>query len=353
MTADRATTAADVAAAQAGDEAALDRIVTAFLPLVYRLIGQQLDGHVDVDDVVQETMVRVVHRLDTLRDPSCFPSWLVAVAMNEVRRRWSRRQPVLAHEPDDRLADPDADFVDVTLLRLCMLDARREFAEATRWLDPDDRHLLALWQRENDGDLTRPDVARILKISLHHAGVRIHRLKARLTTSRAVVHALAAQPGCPDLATATTDRGGASTPLWRNRIARHIRSCAFCYGHQGDLMPVEVLLADEVLYGAAPPAALQGRATADRPLTPLPRTSARRSGRGPLQDQLPGPCPGVPRPRSPYPHVERAAAPGVARARELRAVGPWLAGDQPWSDRPEFRSWPRTREASIQAGPGT
>ncbi|MFI6449742.1 RNA polymerase sigma factor [Kitasatospora sp. NPDC050543] len=315
MSPDRVTTAADVAAAQAGDEAALDRITAAFLPLVYKLIGRELDGHADVDDVVQETMVRVVDRLDTLRDPSSFQSWLVAVAKNEVRRRWSRwqQQATTPVRPDDRVPDPDADFVEVTILRLCLLDARREFAEATRWLDHEDRYLLDLWQRENNGELTRPDVARALQISIYHVGVRIHRLKARLTTGRAVVRALAAQPGCLDLAAATADRDGASTPLWRKRIARHIRSCDCCCGHQGDLMPVELLLVDAALGSTAPPGAPEGRPNR------LPRTPARRAGRRPPQDRLPGPPPGVPRPRSHDPQAERAAL-RVAREREPRAA---------------------------------
>ncbi|MFJ1705930.1 sigma-70 family RNA polymerase sigma factor [Kitasatospora sp. NPDC088346] len=243
MTSDRQAWVADVAAAQAGDKAALGRLVAAFLPLVYRLIGRELDGHVDVDDVVQETMVRVVDRLGTLRDPASFRSWLVAVAKNEVRRRWTRRQQVLEPvEPGDQLPDPQADFVEVTILRLGILEARREFAEAVRWLDPEDGELLALWCRENAGELSRAELAAALGISLHHAGVRVQRLKARLTTGRSVVRALAVRPGCPALTAATADRDDAVTPLWRNRIARHVRGCECCCGQQRDLMPVEVLL---------------------------------------------------------------------------------------------------------------
>ncbi|WP_371493908.1 sigma-70 family RNA polymerase sigma factor [Kitasatospora sp. NBC_00374] len=269
MTPDRESLVADVAAAQAGDKAALGRIMAAFLPLVYKLIGRELDGHVDVDDVVQETMVRVVDRLGTLRDPSSFRSWLVAVAKNEVRRRWSRRQQVLDPvEPGDQLADPQADFVEVTILRLGILDARREFAEAVRWLDHEDGGLLALWRLENEGELSRAEVAEALGISLHHAGVRIQRLKGRLTTGRAVVRALAAEPGCPALDAATAGRDGAVTPLWRNRIARHIRSCACCCGYQGDLMPVEVVLAGAALRGMAPPRRLYSAAS---PVLPAAR----------------------------------------------------------------------------------
>ncbi|NEE51655.1 RNA polymerase, partial [Streptomyces sp. SID8455] len=82
-------------------------------------VGRALNGHPDVDDVVQETMLRAISGLSSLRDPTRFRSWLVAIAMNQVRTRWS----VLGHRPaaleeTDEPADPAADFVDLTILRL-------------------------------------------------------------------------------------------------------------------------------------------------------------------------------------------------------------------------------------------
>ncbi len=47
-----------IAAAQAGDGQARDRIVTESMPLVYNIVGRALHGHADVDDVAQETMLR-------------------------------------------------------------------------------------------------------------------------------------------------------------------------------------------------------------------------------------------------------------------------------------------------------
>ncbi|MEI5136156.1 sigma-70 family RNA polymerase sigma factor [Streptomyces libani] len=80
-----------VEAAKAGDEEAREQLVAAYLPLIYNVVGRALDGHADVDDVVQETMLRVLESLDGLREPASFRSWLVAIAMNQVRRRVDRR----------------------------------------------------------------------------------------------------------------------------------------------------------------------------------------------------------------------------------------------------------------------
>ncbi|WP_410642092.1 RNA polymerase sigma factor [Amycolatopsis sp. lyj-346] len=123
---------ATVVAAQAGHQAALDELVAGYLPLVYNIVGRALAGHADVDDVVQETMLRVVNGLAGLRDPGSFRSWLVAIAVRQVREHGRRAARAPLGEPAPDLADPGADFVDLTLLRLELSGQRREVAEATR-----------------------------------------------------------------------------------------------------------------------------------------------------------------------------------------------------------------------------
>src|SRR6202012_2804634 len=74
-----------VAAARDGDPRALDALVSASLPLVYNLVGRALRGHADVDDVVQETMLRVVRKIGELQQPESYRSWLVAIALRQAR----------------------------------------------------------------------------------------------------------------------------------------------------------------------------------------------------------------------------------------------------------------------------
>ncbi|MET9953813.1 sigma-70 family RNA polymerase sigma factor [Streptomyces sp. NPDC006339] len=241
---DEQRTAALVEAARAGDARAGDDLVRACLPLVYNIVGRALDGHADVDDVVQETMVRALDGLTGLRDPARFRSWLVAIAMNRIRHRWRERQQ--APQPGlDRaaaLADPAGDFTDLTILRLGLTGQRREVAEATRWLDEDDRELLSLWWLEAAGELTRAELATALDLPPRHAAVRVQRMKARLETGRALVRALAAPTPCPGLAETTAAWDGRPSPLWRKRLARHLDACPRCAAGRAGLAPAEGLL---------------------------------------------------------------------------------------------------------------
>ncbi|MGW0121206.1 sigma-70 family RNA polymerase sigma factor [Streptomyces sp. NPDC003327] len=256
-----------VEAARAGDARARDELVRAYLPLVHNIVGRALDGHADTDDIVQETMVRALDGLTGLRDPARFRSWLVAIAMNGVRRRWRERQqaPLPGLDRAADLADPaGGDFTELTILRLGLSGQRRDVARATRWLDDEDRELLALWWLEAAGELTRAELAEGLGgISPQHAAVRIQRMKERLETGRAVVRALDADPPCPELAEALRAWDGRPSPLWRKRVARHLRSCGRCAGRPaglGGLAPVEGLL---VGIGLVPPLAVSAVSAAE------------------------------------------------------------------------------------------
>ncbi|MDO0926708.1 sigma-70 family RNA polymerase sigma factor [Streptomyces sp. TG1A-8] len=308
-----------VSAACSGDPRAVEGLVARSLPLVYNIVGRALDGHQDVDDVVQETLLRLVRGLNQLEDPSAYRSWMVAITVRQIRD-WIRRrqQDRRTHEPMDRAAqvpDPASDFASLTVLRLQLDDSRREVVEATRWLDEDNRELLSLWWLEETGQLTRAEVGAALGLSGRHTAVRIQRLKEQLDVGRAIVRARAAQPPCPDLAELTATWDTRPSPLWRKRIARHLRGCGHCGGRPGELVPVARLLLGLPLL--VPPAGLH-RATmaaiaaGPRPAGPAGEPpAAGSSGAG-------DPHPGA---DAPAPAAARADAPSGRRPGGARPAG--------------------------------
>lgn len=257
-----------IAAARNGDQEAKDRLVASYLPLLYNVVGRALNGHADVDDVVQETVLRMLRSLPELRDPERFRSWLVAIAMNEIRRHWREGQSgaISAGRLDDTfdLADPRADFVELTILRLGLTGQRRQVAEATRWLDEDDRALLSLWWLETAGQLSRAEVAAAMELTPQHTAVRVQRMKAQLEAARVVVGALAADPPCVLLEDILAGWDGIPSALWRKRLARHARDCTVCSGHGSGLVPAEGLLVGLAL---VPVAGAAGGAVAPELLT--------------------------------------------------------------------------------------
>ena len=269
--------------AQRGERAALDELVGGHLQLVYNIVGRALAGHPDTDDVVQETLLQVVSGLGGLRDPASFRSWTVAIAMNQVRRRW-RGAPSTRELADAwPLSDPGADFAELAIVRLGLSDQRRETVEATRWLDPDDRELLALWWLEAAGELSRADLAAALELPPQHVAVKVQRMKGQLETARVVVRALRNRAGCPALSALTSDWDEAPSALWRKRIGRHARECEACSRQREGLVPAEGLLAGLAMvpvpagYGPTGPGGPAGLGTA--PAGARPARGSHRSHR--------------------------------------------------------------------------
>ncbi|MFJ4845770.1 MULTISPECIES: sigma-70 family RNA polymerase sigma factor [unclassified Streptomyces] len=246
-----------VTAARAGDPRALDQLVAECLPLVYNIVGRALNGHADVDDVVQETLLRMVRGLTELRDPGAFRSWLVAITIRQVRDHARLRATARDRSADlaaaEQIPDPGLDFAGLTILRLGLTEQRREVAEATRWLDEDDRELLSLWWLEESGELDRPELASALGLSDRHAAVRVQRMKKQMEAARVVVRALNAVPRCAELQAPADNWDGVPSPLWRKRFARHVRGCPVCGGMEEGLFPMDRLLSGLPLL-AVPPA---------------------------------------------------------------------------------------------------
>ena len=236
-----------VAAARAGAPRAVADLVAACLPLVYNIARRALRGQPDVDDVVQEALLRVVRHLSELRDARAFRSWLVAITVHEIRdfqaQHNAARYRRIDLEPVENLPDPGSDFAAMTALRLGLLDQRREVAEATRWLHDDDQELLALWWLEETGELSRTDLAGALNLSGRHTAVRVQRMKEQLQIARTVVRALQARPVCTELREIAHTWDGTPNPLWRKRFARHLRDCRRCQRTGTAMVPVDRLLA--------------------------------------------------------------------------------------------------------------
>ncbi|MGI5481674.1 sigma-70 family RNA polymerase sigma factor [Streptomyces lavendofoliae] len=235
-----------VVAAQGGDDRAREELIAAYLPLLYNIVGRALSGHADVDDVVQETLLRVVRDLPALRSPESFRSWLVSITLRQITNHWQRQRASDGRTTviDEALRIPDAGAAleDATILRLHMSDARRQVVEARRWLDPDHQVLLSLWWQECAGSLSRTDLASAMGLSVAHVGVRVQRMREQLELTRTIVAALEADPRCPQLDQTVVGWDGLPSSVWRKRIARHTRDCPVCMMTTAERVPADLLL---------------------------------------------------------------------------------------------------------------
>ena len=328
-----------VEAARRGDRAAVATLVEDSLPLVYNLVRRALDGGPEVDDVVQETMERVVRALPTLRDAHAFRPWLIAITVRRARdhrrsRSW-HTVPWISLEDLRGTRDPALDFAGVTEHEVELSRQRAEVVEATRWLPEADRQVLELWWQEATGVITRSELAAASGRPVAHTAVRVQRVKARLALARIVLRALSPHHGCPDLRDRLPAGDARPDPALLGRLGRHVRRCERCQdlGRQltppeglvtGVLVPVPVALLDQVLLHVGAEPVGVGAGAGPLALKPAAAIGSAVAAVGlavgltvHLMPAAPDPAPPAPRASSPAavtPGGPRAVAAGVTSA---------------------------------------
>jgi RNA polymerase sigma factor (sigma-70 family) len=107
--------AALVRAAGAGDRAAWDQIVDRFAPLVWSVCRRHRLSDADAEDVGATVWLRLVERLDTIREPAALPGWLATTTRNECLAVL-RAQGRLGTVEEDKIVDESGRAPDAWLL---------------------------------------------------------------------------------------------------------------------------------------------------------------------------------------------------------------------------------------------
>ncbi|MGW5054523.1 RNA polymerase sigma factor [Actinokineospora sp. NPDC004072] len=100
-----------VLAARAGERAAWDAIVERYAPLVWAICARHRLARPDADDVAAAVWLRLVERLDALREPAALPGWLATTTRNECVHLLRGREVPVADEFPDEPAEPVEDWL--------------------------------------------------------------------------------------------------------------------------------------------------------------------------------------------------------------------------------------------------
>ncbi len=102
---DAADDAALVAAAQRGDTAAFDALVTRHRRSVYQVCYRFVPHHDDAADLTQDTFVRAWKALGRFRGQARFSTWIYRIAVNVSLNRVSLKTPAAESADFDLVAD--------------------------------------------------------------------------------------------------------------------------------------------------------------------------------------------------------------------------------------------------------
>lgn len=111
--------------ARDGDQTAWDQIVQRYAPLVWSLCQRYHLARADADDVGACVWLRLVEKLDTIREPAALPGWLATTTRRECLRLLQAKNRELPVEDNQRLVDDANPAADAWLLEQERLIALR------------------------------------------------------------------------------------------------------------------------------------------------------------------------------------------------------------------------------------
>lgn len=163
-----------VCAAQRRDKEALQLLLTRNWPWLKGLVYSIVTDAGEVDDILQDICVRVITKIDSLREPERFRPWLAVVARRQAlrhRQRKARRPVRLSEEITEFRCDEKAEQI---LENMEQKERCRQILEALRLLPEKYRQVFMLAYA---GDLTYGQVAEILDIPITTVQIRLVRAR--------------------------------------------------------------------------------------------------------------------------------------------------------------------------------
>jgi RNA polymerase sigma-70 factor, ECF subfamily len=159
-----------------GDTAAFGQLVRRYQDRLFTSVMHVVGHREEAEDLVQETFVRALTKLDTFRQDSSFFTWIYRIALNAaVNRNRRRRSPLpLDTQRDGEGRDP-ADPGETPHDRVLRLERAEQIRRALHQLSEEYRIVLVL--REIDG-FDYDTIGRILDISIGTVRSRLHRARA-------------------------------------------------------------------------------------------------------------------------------------------------------------------------------
>jgi RNA polymerase sigma-70 factor, ECF subfamily len=149
-----------------GDELALRELLRRYERPLANFIHRHTNGR-DVEDLYQETWLRVVRHAQRFDRRRRFSTWLFQIAVN-LCRDWHRRPPADPVPPADRAGNDE----------LSATEARVDVARLLAALPEPQREVVLLRYYE---DLTEDEVAQILECPKGTVKSRLHNALLRLT----------------------------------------------------------------------------------------------------------------------------------------------------------------------------
>jgi RNA polymerase sigma-70 factor (ECF subfamily) len=226
--------------AQEGDKQALEALLRAVQPQLYRFSMKMCRQTQDAEDVLQDSMMAMARSFQDFRGSSSFSTWLFTIARSFCIKK--RRKGKFAPKREESLEGLSAN--EAAGIATNDLNPEQQAANNEVWhkvqqgikqIEPDYREVLIL--RDIEG-LRAKEVAKIVGISVSAVKSRLHRARADLREVLAPKE-YAPRKGCPNIRQIFSEHlEGDLTADVCTSMQTHVDDCPVCAAECGGLKSV-------------------------------------------------------------------------------------------------------------------
>ncbi len=161
-----------------GDHQAYAGLVNRYQNYVFTLVLRMVRNREDAEEVAQDIFIKAYRSLADFRGASKFSTWLYTI-VNTSCITFLRKKRLDTHSLDDDKVMEAADSQD-SGFRANLVEQKSKQAmvsNAINLLNPDDVEIITLFYK---AEQTLEEIARVLRIEVNTAKVRLHRARTRL-----------------------------------------------------------------------------------------------------------------------------------------------------------------------------
>ncbi len=166
-----------VSAAQKGDKEALQSLLGCNCAWLKGLVYSILRDTDDIDDVLQDICVRLISKIDSLRQPERFRPWLAVLARRQALRYRQQKNQRLRHL-NEGLADLKCDEKNAELFEI--IEQKEQYEQVLDAIESLPEKYRQVFVLEHIDDLTYRQISEILDIPISTVQIRLVRARQML-----------------------------------------------------------------------------------------------------------------------------------------------------------------------------
>ena len=157
-----------------GDQDAYTELIKSIQVEMYRIATSQLNNIDDVNDAIQETIIRSYDKLHTLKNHSYFKTWVIRILINECHNIHRKRKRELGLF--NKLSN-SVDAISSTEKEIQTKEDDIDFDLLIKQLNYDERLILTLYYKNK---YTPTEISNILDVNVNTVKSKILRAKQKL-----------------------------------------------------------------------------------------------------------------------------------------------------------------------------